>query len=280
MRAAVARLAGRPLRSPGGPRVPVSIEVAPSEGAWAVRITLEHPGEAAPHERRIRGATCAEVADAAAVVVAVALAEGVAPRPPAPAAAPTAIVVTPPAADSAEAAPLHDAPALHPGLRVSGGADFASLPAPTFGVETAAVLVFGANRVEARGSLWLPEAAPAAAGVMASARIPLYAAGARYCRALLEGAIDIGGCAGVEVGALRGSSDGVTHPATGTSPWVAPGLGVLGEWVFAPHLALALGLEGLAPLVRESFQVTGLGELYRPPPITARALFGLETRFR
>jgi hypothetical protein len=274
VRAAVERLAGRPLRSPGGARVPVSIEVAPSERGWEVRITIEHPGDAAPRERRIHGPTCPEVADAAAVVVAVALAEGAAPPPPR---VRVPIVVEPPADRPAEP-PLPDGPALHPGLRLFGGADFASLPAPTFGVEVAAVLVFGANRLEARGALWLPETAETQA--MASAQISLDAAGARYCRTFLQSAIELGGCAGVEVGALRGISNGVRHPASGASPWVAPGLGLLGEWAFAPHLSLALGLDGLVPVVRKSFEVAGLGQLYRPPPVTARALFGLETRFR
>jgi len=273
VRAAIERLARRPLRSPGGSPVRVAIDVTPVQGAWTVRIAIEHPGEAAPHERRIRGATCTEVADAAAVVVAVALAEGAASRlRPAP--APGVVPVEHPA----ESLPLPVGPAVRAALRVSGGADFASLPAPTFGVEPALVIVVGPDRVELGGSLWLPETAQGTA--MASAQVSLAAAGARYCRAFLPGAVEIGGCVGLEAGALRGSGGGVTHPASGASPWVAPGLGVLGEWAFAAHLSLAVGLDALVPVVRDSFQVAGLGELYRPPPVTARALLGLETRFR
>ncbi len=115
---------------------------------------------------------------------------------------------------------------------------------------------------------------------MAGARLSLYEGGVRYCRAFVQGAIEIGGCGGVEVGALAGSSYGVTHPRSAASPWVAPGLGALGAWAISPRLSLALGLEGLVPVVRNTFQITGLGDVFRPPPVTGRALLGLETRFR
>ncbi len=274
LRAAVERIAGRALRSPGGPRIPVRIEAMPSEGgAWTVRIAIEPLGAAAPRERRLDGPTCAEVADAAAVVVAVAIAQAPAPTPPAP----VPVVVEPGPDHAAQPAP---APELRPGLRVFGGMDFASLPAPSFGVEVAAVLVSGADRVEVRGSGWLPEQAMAASPAMAGAHVSLVAAGARYCRALVQHTIDLGACAGVEAGALLGNSFGVTHPASGAAPWVAPDLGVLGLWNLTRRFSLALELDGLVPLVRESFQIGGVGAIYRPPPVTGRALLGLELHFR
>jgi hypothetical protein len=300
VRAAVERLTGRPLRSPGGARVPVRVDAAPGEGgAWAVRIAIDQPGNAAPRERRIEGPTCAEVAEAAAVVVAVALAGpgAVLGAPGAPAAAAPAPATAPrpaplpspparPAPPAAEPAPDHDAalpaqaPSVHPGLRIAAGADFVSLPAPTFGAEAAFAIAFGENRVEILGSAWVPRSADAAGVAMASARISLLTAGARYCRTFLGGAIDLAGCAGLEAGALLGSSEGVTHPGSGSSPWVAPGLGLVGGWAFARRFRLVLELSGLVPVVRDSFQVGGLGELYRPPVLTARTLLGVEAALR
>jgi hypothetical protein len=149
----------------------------------------------------------------------------------------------------------------------------------TPGAEIAGMLVFGTNRVEFRGSGWLPEAAASAARAMVGARLSLVAAGARYCRAFFQRAIEIWGCPGVEAGALLGMSYGVTHPASGAAPWVAPGAGAVGLWSVSPRVSVALALEGLIPLIRESFQIAGVGELYRPPSLTGRAQIGLEFRF-
>jgi hypothetical protein len=78
---------------------------------------------------------------------------------------------------------------------------------------------------------------------------------------------------------LIGTSYGVTHPATGASPWFAPSLGLLALFHVTEWLSLALRLEGLVPVLRESFQVEGIGPLFRPPPVAGRALLGPELRF-
>ena len=246
-----------------------------------MRIAIEASGDAAPRERRIQGPTCAEVAEAAEVVVAVAL-TGSAGVVVAPAPRPVARPVVEPVAGGADRDEAPPAPpiAVVPAFRFAAGADFVSLPAPAFGVEAAFRLAFGANRVEFLGSAWLPRSADAAGTAMASAQVGLYAAGARYCRTFFDGTIDLAGCAGVEAGALIGKSEGVTHPASGMSPWVAPGLGVIGGWGFAGRFRLVLELAGLVPVVRDSFQVEGLGELYRPPAFTVRSLLGLSAAFR
>jgi len=165
---------------------------------------------------------------------------------------------------------------LGPSLRVFGGADFASLPAPAFGGEIAAVLRFGDHRVDLQASGFLPKEAPSPANAMAGAHLSLVAAGARYCHAFLQRVIELEGCAGFEAGALLGQSYGVTRPDSGAAPWLAPELRALGLWGIGRRLSLALALDGLVPVVRDTFQVAGLGALYRPPPVTGRLLLGLQ----
>jgi len=276
VRAAVERLAARPLATPGGRWVPVRIEAAPEARGWAVRIAIGNLADGAPpHERRIEGRTCAEVADAAAVAVAIAIVPAPSPPPPpAPPAAPEP--VAPAGADRVELPPAAPTTRLRPSLRVAGGADFASLPAPSFGGEVAVALGFGADRVDVHASAWLPEEAAVAADAMASGRIWLVAAGARYCRALLQRAVELDGCAGLEAGALLGRSYGVTQPASGASPWVAPALGAAAVWHLGRRLSMRLALEGLAPLERKTFEIDGLGAIFRPPPVTGRTLLGLD----
>lgn len=267
VRAKVERLAGRSLQAAREPPIVVRIDAAQvADDAWTVQIAIHHPGSVAPRERRIEGVTCAEVADAAAVAIAIAIT-------PAP---PSLAVASPPAS-----APDRPRSAeLRPALRVHGGVDFASLPSPSPGTMVSFVFLFGANRVEIHGSAWLPEEGTAATKPTAGGRLSLLAAGARYCRSFREGTLEIAGCGGLEAGALRGSGFGIAMPASGAAPWIAPGVGGLGLWNFSQHFALALALDGLVPVVRRDFTIEGLGTIHRPPPITARAFLGMEARFR
>jgi hypothetical protein len=255
--------------------VQVAVDVASSAaGAWTVRIAITNPGDAVSRERSIEGATCAEVTDAAAVAIAMAIA---APRP---STVPVAEVPPPlePPRDVPEA-PRVRRRAMHGGVRVLAGADFASLPAPTFGAEIAGSWLFGANRLEALGSAWLPVQAASTTRATAGAHLSLFTGGARYCRMFLERKLDVGACGGLEAGAIRGMSYGVTRPGSGVGAWVAPSVGLLGQWAFSGPLSLELRLDGLVPLLRESFQIAAVGEIYRPPPVSGRALLGVEAHF-
>jgi hypothetical protein len=178
------------------------------------------------------------------------------------------------------AAPASDTARVHAGVRASGGVDFASLPAPAPGAEVAVVVLFGANRVELHGSAWVPQPATAASTPMAGGEISLLAAGLRYCRAFVQRTLEVGGCGGLEAGALLGRGFGVAAPVSGTAAWVAPVLGVLGLWNVSPSISFAFAMDGLVPVLREPLILTGLGALHRAPPATGRALLGLEARFR
>jgi hypothetical protein len=176
------------------------------------------------------------------------------------------------------AAVVEAGPRVHPAVRASAGADFASLPALAPGADFALLVLFGANRVEIRGSAWVPQPATATSMPGAGGQISLLAAGLRYCRAFVQRTLELGGCGGLEAGALLARGYGVTMPVSGGGPWVAPGLGLLGLWNISPSFSLALALDGLVPVLRERFVLAGLGEIYRPPPVTGRALLGLEAR--
>jgi hypothetical protein len=278
VRASVLGLLGRSQPPAGAPPIPVRMTASRSaQGTWSVRIEIEHPGSAAPHERHLDGDTCAEVADAAAVVTALAIAPSLATLPPEKAPAAPATPKDPP--PDRAAAPSRS-PKLRPGLRVLGGADFASLPSPAPGAVIGAVLLLGDNRFEILAAGWFPMRATSAARSTAGGNIGLLTGGARYCRTFLQLPVELAGCAGFEAGALIGGGFGVQQPATSTSPWFAPGLGLLGLYPISPAFALALGVDGLVPVARGAFALDGLGEVYRAPSISGRALGGVELRFR
>lgn len=186
-----------------------------------------------------------------------------------------------PAAARAEAPAAEDEPLrLRPGLRASGGADFVSLPAVAPGAEVALVLLFGANRVEAHGSAWIPQRAPSAAVPGAGAEVSLLTAGARYCRSFVQRTFGLLGCSGLEAGALLGRATGTPLPASGGAPFLAPSLGARGAWNVSPSFSFTLALDGLVPVLRAPLSLDGVGVVHRAPPATARALLGVEALFR
>jgi hypothetical protein len=290
-RAAMERLIGRPLRGESGKQAEVRIAIASAgERAWKARVTIAGSDDAAPQERLIDGETCAAAADAAIVAAALAI-EPPAPPPPAPAPPPPAPAPPPPApkpqAPAEPPEPPADRPAgqtsrllLRPGMRVLAGVDFGSLPAPSPGVEIAALLSFGDNRVELRGAAWMSQETTLSFRPATGATFSLFVGGARYCRTFFRVVLELAGCAGLEAGALRGKGFGVMLPGAATSPWIAPGLGLLGLWSISSRFAISFGAEGLVPAARPSFTLGGLGEIYRPPAFTGRGLLGLQVTFR
>jgi hypothetical protein len=120
--------------------------------------------------------------------------------------------------------------------------------------------------------------------------VGLYAGALRFCRRLLragrgasaapprEGSaaqsFELGACAAFEAGGLRATASGLRHNGSGLGRWLAPESGLTAVGHLAPHFALSLEVDGLAPIVREHFLVdTTL--VYRPGFATVRGLLGL-----
>jgi hypothetical protein len=161
-----------------------------------------------------------------------------------------------------------------------GGVDLVSLPTPAIGFGLGGFLSLSRNRIEIFATHWLPEVANMPLRPYAGAEISLSVAGARYCRTIVEGAIGLAGCGGIELGAMTASSFGVSSRGSGSSFWFAPGLGIVGLLNPSRHFTLSFELAGLTPSVRRSFWITGLGEVYRPPELAVRTVVGAEVAFR
>jgi hypothetical protein len=254
-------------------------------GPYHLRLVITDR-EGGIRERRVDGATCAEVAGAAAVILALA-SDDDAPAPAAPAPIPPPPITLPRSTSrSVASAPPVIAPAALDvssprvwDVAVIGGVDFTSLPgpAPGFGVDVG--LGVGANRLELRAMAWLPERATLPSRAAVGGDIALYAGALRYCRMLVQGRIDLGPCAGFEAGAFVASGVGVVTPTSASGPWLAPELALLGAAHLDPRIALTIELDGLVVLARDRFLVTAAGQVFQPPPVTARAIVGLRVRF-
>jgi hypothetical protein len=86
-------------------------------------------------------------------------------------------------------------------------------------------------------------------------------------------------CAGFEGGAEFGQGVGFAEVEQAAIPWLAVDLVAGLVWAPLRNLALGLSIEPWVALTRPRFEVTGVGEIWRPLPVGVRALVGVETRF-
>jgi hypothetical protein len=253
---------------------------APGRHRLRLSIAL---GSGAPRERRLAGGSCALVTSAAAVVLALAIDAEERPARPAPeppSAAPSIDEVLP-----AAPPPPPRQPEGRAGRRrvweiaAVEGIDFASLPAPAAGFGLRGALDLGADRVEIQALTWLSRRAGVPGSGSVGVDVSLHAAGLRYCRWLVGGALDLAPCAGIEGGVLRASGVGAASVSTGLGRWAAASLGLQGVLRPSPRFGVSLEVDGLALLARDRFTMLGAGTVYRPPPATIRGLLGLVVRF-
>jgi hypothetical protein len=331
--AQVARLTGE-ARSRQPWHAIAAVERAP-EGGFALHVTMELDGHR--EERDLRATSCTQLADAAAVVLAVAVdgtlpSEGDAslttiptpaatppPSPPAfvastalPSIAPTtstvatahaATVATTPAATSAatvatttDTAPTTprapaapDARLVPPrapprssfALAALGMQSLGQLGDSAFGGGLAFAWRLGGVRVEVQGA-WFPQSHVNGATAGTSGDFGLWLSSLTGCWSPVLGVVSLGGCAGAEGGQIdaRATGSRVVTPVATQSLWASIKAGALLVWNVTPSLALRTGADAVAPLVRNSFFVSDVGDVYTPPPVTARWHAGVEVQFR
>lgn len=273
------------LRASGGstaaPR-PVEVRARVSGAGEAWRLDLSLITEQAATDRVLEGSSCAELADATALLVV--LASDADAGPPAAGEAgsrerdrstPPFPEPTPPGAP--RTAPRPVAPGVRLALRLFGAGDVASLPAPSLGGGAAAALDVGPVRAEVVGT-WLPGREARVGDGDAGAEVSLVAVTPRGCWVPHRGTVEVAGCLGLELGSLRAEAFGVSDPGVGSALWLAPHVGVLGGLELAPPVRVVVGVEAAVPLARERFVLGGVGDVHEPPPVTARATVGLELR--
>jgi hypothetical protein len=293
--AQVERVLGRPLREVEGIDFSVRIE---REQRRRFRLELTSESRAhtrLPRERVLFGRSCAEVADAAALAIAMAVSEDAAasggPPPPAaepedeyaaepePEQPPPAAIAPARTADAAPAAP----PAADGGGRVELSAgvglwlDSAALPALAAGAGLEVSARYAALRLSISGGLFAAqEARPLAAG--GGGRFGLYLGAALLCLQPSAEGLYAMGCAGFELGRMTADGVGLDRGKNRATAWRALraelGLGYrLNAW-----LAAVARIGGVVPLVSAEFLANGDERVHVLPSLSARASFGFELR--
>jgi len=296
VRAEVARLTG----SAAGGGAPLCVRASVSaNGSDQWRLELRSTRGGYDTSRVLEGPACAPLADAAALIISMMLdpdAEAVVPSPvaateePVPAQQPTTETVAPvvavaPRRRRARRAPR--APALAPArtplrffVGVGAGLDVGLLPGASASVRAAAGLTVGPWRVELAGQYWPGSSVVHPTRADVGGHFSLAGGSATACRDLAAGRVaGVGLCAGVEVGAVTGTSYGVTAPATARAPWAAATAGAAGALRVGSHVALRLQVAAVIPVLRPDYQLENVGTVHRLPAAGFRGLFGVEVHF-
>jgi len=260
----------------------VAFRVEPRGDRW--HLVGEISGTTNNGTRELSAATCAELAEAAVLITAIAIdpdpgaAAPVVPAPaplvPPPTPATVATVAREPAPP---AAPLA-APRPRPGatLGLAAGLGLAALTAPTGLLRLALGLRGERWSLALTQDFWLPRSIDAASGAFGG-RFWLWAAGLRGCGILRAGPVEVPLCATVAAGVMTGTGIGALSTATTRrSPWAAvaagPGLRVpLGR-----RLGLVFAAELLAIVARPRFEITDRGVICCGATLGGQFTGGLE----
>lgn len=275
--------------------------------SWRVRLRTRRGGNVG--EREIVAASCSGVADATAVVLALALVPPgsaieapvtqqvtVAGPAPAAAAAPpttTTAATTATETDRPRAPASSSASSSHAlAFGASGAADLSTLPSTAAGGSLTLAWTPGRLRFEADARRWGSQSA-AVADSSAGARFSMTTLGGRACFAALRtgrspGAQASGSnglffeaspCVGGDVHLVAADGYGADTNYSASAQWTTIDGGALLRLGFTSWLALRSRIDAFTPLTRPTFVVENTGMVYRPPTLGASASFGVEVLF-
>ncbi len=288
-----ARIAARTGDRIGPDPVAIDARVVTAGSGYALTMTLARSG-AAPLHRAVASDRCDELADATAIIVAVALDPVfLAEQARATIAPPSLPTADPPRAPPAQARPPTPTTAPRDGavappskppfgvaLRPSVGAWFGALPgiAAAIGIDVV-VPARRALRVEL-GALAIPRRRTTVAPG-AGAQLWLATAVLRGCFAPAVGRIRPMACVGIVGGAIGGRGRGpAVQSSAAVQPWVSAVAATGLEVAIVRRFGVFARVEGHAHLRRPGFHLDAVGPVHRVAQASATALVGLQAMLR
>lgn len=281
--------AGQAAETTEAPELSASVLIAKSaQNRWSATLKL------GASTRLLEGESCAEVADAAIVILAMTVdpeavqeppddleatdssapASAVAAdRPAVPVAAPQPPRAEPQSVPEKELAPVPGPPTAPApwGASLRSFGEWGMLPAPSWGGVVALHAGWRAHLLELAALALLPRDA-VLEGSTKGGEFWWFGAQLTGCQLLARPAFL---CAGFEAGRLSGAGFGTREERTGHALWAAPGV----ELLFAPSLGGGLSLEISAgifiALLKPEFAIEGLGVVHQPGPVSARLELGI-----
>ncbi|MEO8875533.1 MAG: hypothetical protein ABI461_08100 [Polyangiaceae bacterium] len=261
--------------------VDAKVRVVTEGGTYRAEIELNSAGSSS--SRRVDDASCSALADAVALIVALAVdPEAAAPKtdptPPPPPAKPEPPKPTPPVSGKiADAAPEHvTRRPFYFGASVL--LDTATLASLAGGAE----LVAGYNpphmALELSGTWLAGQDAHLSSVPTEGASEHALGIGARACWEIIDSAFTLGPCGGAELTGIFADGFGSTTPSEASAGLVRALLGGRAKLQFS-RFALRLAAEAAIPFTRPSFVIDNGGLVQKISPASFRTTFGAEIHF-
>lgn len=296
-----ALLAPRTTRDFEVPLSARAVITQPNPNSFELQLDTHQSDQA--FTRTLHAATCVELTDAAALVLALALDPDLAERR---ATAPTS--ASDPGSESApESDPRPEpepkpepepTPKLKKPLRiVADSRPRRSERPPSWHLSAVAALDLGTTSSVALGpsaslsfssrwfelaldALWLPpRRSTIAADPTKGGDLQLFALAPRACFVPLQRRFAAGGCATLEAGQLSGRGFGTANDSTRATWWAAAGPALFGRYFALPYLGVAARTELLVPLQDIEFTLENVGVAHHVPSVVGRFALGLEAHF-
>ncbi|KIG14100.1 hypothetical protein DB30_07096 [Enhygromyxa salina] len=278
----------------------ISAEVVVAGDTWQANVRVS--GRDGDQARSFSAPSCTELADASALIAAVALDPVLAARSvaltlePAPTSPPDPTPEPDPDPDPEPQRPRPEPPAgdsvpttsiviseppppprnFQIGLRLQGHASYGPTTTGYAGIGGGLALFDGLWRWQLEGGWWTPRRVNLSDG--RAGRFQAWWVGTRGCVVPSAGALEFPLCPGVEAGQVIGEGiEPTTNRSKARYAWVA---GVLGQglnWVITDRVALSTEATLLVPFTRGQFSIDEQA-LQAITPVGVRAMFGLEVR--
>jgi hypothetical protein len=285
----VSDLIGKPLASVA--EVDFRLQIAETKPRrWRLKLeTIEQRPAGAGEpvvrgSRELAGTTCAELAEAASVAIAVSV-RSIAGEagPPQPQRPPPAPAMRPPPPSPPVGAPAslerstEGTPSWRPAVALALTTDTGALPSTSIGVGLAGSLQHRSLQLALLATWFGSEDVTGADHTGGSFQLAV--GGARACFAPRKGRWTPLACGGFELGRLSGTGQGVARPETGDALWRAlrADLGV--TMALSGNTALLLTGGVAVPLARPTFVLDGSERVYRPSRLAGRLTAGLQIGF-
>jgi hypothetical protein len=268
IRSAVARLVSKPSTEP----FQVQVVIEKTQTGYVSRIR-----SASSAERSLAGATCDEVVEATAVILALAMS----PKKAAATADAAAAPAPPTDPDGADAP---TSPTERSGLRlafkVGISGDSSALPRPAFGISGSVALQGDIWTVQAAGAYFLQQRTTLPEDEDRGGALALWTVWPSACGVPMRGWARLELCAGSELGQILGDGFGVSSPRHAAALWLALlgagqlSLGLSSNFRAYASLGVALRLTPDRPFVLD-----GIATVHEPSRVSGRAGLGAEVVF-
>jgi len=246
----------------------IAIEVVARDGGFAATLDV-----AGVRERELVGATCDELADAVAVIVARVERErgvrrsarvvAVAAPPPPPLEQPDQPV-----------AARHGPRRWQIGARAATLAGICVVPGVGFGGEVTALARVGLATLEIGAARWLTSSAQVEHQAIDRVDVDLAVATARIGARLPN--VPLRGWLVGELGSMSGTGVEMDTRRSGSGRWVAGGVGFGTAWNLGRGVAVVIAAEAIDAAQRPAFVLVDGSILYESPRISARTWLGVE----